>query len=796
MAWSGANPRLAQLWQVPLLLLSLGLFGTAGYLFVNPGGGLSIDQKIDIARIYLKYNRPEAALDQLNKLITSEKLTPPSEAKIHLLLAESLESAQKLHHVSVATNHERIIEQTRLALAQGVKPDPDAYRRMGESYEALERDGDALESYRRAMAMDPRRFPYLQRRVIELQLKDADIAPAEASIEEYLKDEKLADGERAWAMSQKAQVLFSRGSFVDAKALLTQALRLNLDPVAQGEMNYHLGYCMYRMGEVPEAERLLRIARDQLKVGHPVDAEAAYLLGKIRQEQNDPKEAIAFYQAVLTSHPESQAASSARLGRGECRIILGQDAPGLADLHDLVNQISGDKSRQKYKPEVLAGLKQSAALLAAQEKYEAALELLGYERVLQPDPPADFYARVAEIYEKRADQVDRTVNDAPTAVDKIRRQQQVRELRTDAGNAYIAYSRSLTLSDDKAHAEAMWKAVDLYDRAGNLPAVTSALELFAAERPDDGQTPDALLRLGRAYQAMGSFDKAIAAFQRNQFRYPQSLAASKSGVPLAEAYIAKGPEFYPRAEKVLIGVIESPVISPDAEEFGQALFEVAQLCYRTSRFEEAVVRLEEMAQRYPHDPRMPQLVFLMGDSYRKSAALLAAKLKTPQGDAAEVTAARKERLTKARRQYDRLVELFRDVVPTADLDKLYLKLAYFYRADCVYDLGEYEESIKLYDAAAMRYQDDASALSAYVQIVNAYVELGRIQEAKHANERAKTLLNRMPPEAFADGGFAMPKEYWSRWLKWTSDAGLWNGMEDERQAAQKFASGGTEGGGQ
>ena len=52
------------------------------------------------------------------------------------------------------------------------------------------------------------------------------------------------------------------------------------------------------------------------------------------------------------------------------------------------------------------------------------------------------------------------------------------------------------------------------------------------------------------------FDKAIGAYQRNQTRYPQSLAASKSGVPLAQAYIAKGPQAYPSAETALLRVID------------------------------------------------------------------------------------------------------------------------------------------------------------------------------------------------------------------------------------------------
>ncbi len=407
--------------------------------------------------------------------------------------------------------------------------------------------------------------------------------------------------------------------------------------------------------------------------------------------------------------------------------------------------------------------------------------MLEYEQSLDHEPAAEFFARLARVYERRADQVDRSPFPADvTTADHVRREQQVRALRTHAGDAYIANSRALTVADDQAHAESLWKGVDLYDRAGSIAQATSALELFVAERPDDGQTPEALLRLGQTWQAAGQFDKAITAFQRNQFRYPQSLAASKSGVPLAQAYIAKGAEHYPKAEKVLQDVLASPLIGPDAEEFRQALFELAQLYYRTGRYEESVARLEELTERYPNDERRGELLFLMADSYRKSATLLVklASANTSDGpsgaaDQAEAVAAKRERLLKARKLFDRVIDVFHDAPPKSDLEKLYLKLSHFYRADCLYDLGQYTEAIKLYDAATLRYQDDPSALAAYVQIVNAWVAMGKTEEARTANERARWLLRRMPAEAFNDGSFSMPKEYWEQWLKWTNDVGMW-----------------------
>ena len=783
MASRQSQGRVSQLWQLPLLLISLALFGYAAYLFIDPKSGPTVEERLTGAKNFVKFGRAEAGIEQLNKLLDTNKLTREQEAQVHLALAAALDAAQKQNNLDIAANHLRIIEQIQIAMAQGAKPDADVYKRMAESYESLDRPAAALDSYRKAITLDADRSLSLQRKVIDLQLARKDIGPAEASLDEYLRDERIADTERAWAIGEKAQILIDRESFAEAKALLAQSLKLDPDPLNQGQVNYRLGYCAWRMGDTAEAERLMRLAREQFKNRHPLDGEAAFALGKIYEARNDSKTAGAFFQDVLTNHPDAIVATPSRLGRAMSRIKTGSDLAGITDLQALVSEVQTKESRKRFTPEIVTGLRETSTILTSEAKFDLALEALTYEQTLTPEPAASFFSRLGVVYERRADQIELTIAQG-NAAERIKRAQQVREMRTKAGDAYIAFSRSLTLADDDAYGDALWKGVELYDRSANLQSVMSALDLFVAERPEDALAPEALLRLGRAYQAAGLFDKAVAAYQRNQFRYPQSLAASKSAVPLAQAYVAKGPESYSKAEAVLRSVVEdNPLLTPDAEEFKQALFELAQLYYRTNRFEESVSRLEELTQRYPNDPRMGQLLFLMGDSYRKSASLLDVKLaiassdvKDPNApiDSAEATAAKRDRLTKARGLYDKVVDLYRNqTAPMSDTDKLYMKLAHFYRADCLYDLGSYDDAIRMYDAAAFRYQEDPSALAAYVQIVNSYCALGRVEEAKTANERAKWLLRRMPQESFTDGSFSMPKAYWEQWLKWTSASGMW-----------------------
>src|SRR6266566_896601 len=363
---------------------------------------------------------------------------------------------------------------------------------------------------------------------------------------------------------------------------------------------------------------------------------------------------------------------------------MGNDEAGLSDLTDVVKMVrEKDTPPARLKEELATGLRQASMLLASSGNLDGAVEAMAYEQEVQTKVGAEFFERLGRLFERHADKMDAALSEAKPS-DKARMEQRVRESRAKAGDAYIAYSRALTLKDDKGYGAALWKGIELYDVAGDLPRAINALETFVNERPEDQMTPDALLRLGQSYHAAGLFDKAIGAYRHDQFRYPKSLAASKCGVPLARAYIAKGPDEYGKAETVLRSVVENnPQVTPDAVEFRESLMELASLYYRTAQYEKAIARLEEMTQRYPQDERMGQLFFLMADSYRKSAVLLETKIaaaKSPTTrpattqptlavDLPEATAARTERLEKARDLYDRVIDFYRRGA-AKDLDKL------------------------------------------------------------------------------------------------------------------------------
>lgn len=777
-----APSRVSRLWQFPLLLVSLGLFGYAGYRLIDPQPGPTIEQRIEGVATLLQSDRGEAATEVLRDLLLEDekkKLTDDQRGRVNLYLAQAVEQVQRARKLDVPANHQRIIEYTQVAAKNGVKLDGVAHRRLADSYQALGKTTEALASYRNAMHANPDATPALRRKVIEILVSQDQPTEAELQIKEYLADARLTQTERSWAIGEQSRLLTDRMMFAQARGLLADAIKKEQDPLLLGQFHYRLGYCDWKLGDDKSAERYLRLARDQLQVARPEDAEAALLLGKILHKRKEFLEAISFFQAVIVSHPETEAAVAAKIGRGLSRVEAGPDSAeaGMQDLTSVVADINAKASRARHKPAAAEAIKRATQVMIERDNFAPALELLALEQSLEPTPSAEFFARMSNVYERRAAQLEKAINAETPGPQRVKKWQQWRDTLVRAADAAIAHSRGLTLADDGGYGEALWRGIELYDRAGSLSQAIGALELFVAERPDDPLAPDALLRLGKAYHAGGQFDRAIGAFKRNQFRYERTLAAQKSGVPLAKAYIAKGPATYPKAEQALEATLQSPLITPDADEFREALRELADLYYRTDRFEEAVQKLEEITTRYPTDDRLGQLLFQMAESYRKSASLLAAEKRPPAtnpvfagqavAERAEREAARLERMNKAKRLYDSVIEQYRVSAPKTDLDQLYLKLSHFYRADCVYDVGQYEESIRLYDAAALRYQDDPSALTAYVQIVNAYAALGRPNDARTATERAKWLLQRMPAAAFKEAQLAMPQAAWENWVKWT-----------------------------
>src|SRR6202050_2169626 len=178
MARRRAALRLSEIWQFPLFLVSLGLFGIAAYLLITARPRATVDQKIDVAVKYLKLDRPQAAIEQLNRILETETLAAPKEGLIHILLGQAIAAGQQQMNLSIPENYRRVIEQTELGMTQGAAADSAAHARLADSYAALGQTPTAEQQLHIAIGMDSDHSLPLRRELVGFQI--ADGLPTEA----------------------------------------------------------------------------------------------------------------------------------------------------------------------------------------------------------------------------------------------------------------------------------------------------------------------------------------------------------------------------------------------------------------------------------------------------------------------------------------------------------------------------------------------------------------------------------------------------------------------------------------
>src|SRR4051794_37972485 len=92
---ASSRPPLARLWQMPLLVVALGLFAYAAFLFIHPKSKqLTLDERFARIESLLKSDRADAAMEDLRALRNAGALTGLNDARAHLLEAEAIDLSQ------------------------------------------------------------------------------------------------------------------------------------------------------------------------------------------------------------------------------------------------------------------------------------------------------------------------------------------------------------------------------------------------------------------------------------------------------------------------------------------------------------------------------------------------------------------------------------------------------------------------------------------------------------------------------------------------------------------------------
>lgn len=803
-----------QVWQLPALLLGMGMLSLGVYLSLPSETVHDFDGALDSARTYLASENVEAAQETINQILpVANEATASQRARLERYRGDlQYQSLRDLVPVVIDTEARqqtlrRIVAHYRESEQLGLPMDNTTLLRLAMTYGDLGRETDALATVdRMADATAAQRLGVL-RHLIERRLKDPQLRRESEMVDlldryrDQVRQETDVRSRRAdeiWVTATEAELLLETGDADSAvDFLLRHYQRLfaaggdkDLAPII---VKLARGYQSKDPPEFEDAERYYRFAQQRLKPTDPLNAEILMRLGQIAMVENSPEAlqaARATFDTVIREFPSEPSYADALIGMGDVEARLGHYPESLASLGEAVewlrrNARPDDRRRQDLTDVV----RTHVDYLADTDDFDRVLEFL---MILLPmfgdEIPAPILLDLAVTHEQIADQQrafaetldpyeDAEEGPTPEAV-RLANQKAARHYADAAAN-YLAHARRVTILDNEAHGKSLWQAGVCFDNAQLWDEAVSVYAEFVETRQEDANRHRAMARLGRSLMAAGQYQAAIDQFLILADLYPNGFQTLDVLVPLARAYVQLGDN--DAALRTLKSVLDDhATIRPESDQYREALIELGALYYRMGeedprRFVEAIEYLEEAVERYGDRLEAARLRYLLADAYRKSVTALESE-DGPMTQSARNAAfiERNRRLSEAQALYQMVITDLESRVDQvlSPSERLYLRNAYFYQADCAFNRRDYEIAIKLYEEAAGAWENHPASLVALVQIFNAHCELGQYQQARSANEAARWRLEQMPDDAFDDPTLPMSREHWEDWLRWTSELEL------------------------
>ena len=805
-------------WQLPVLgLAALLLIGAVAAAFLTaPKPDLSVGI-VDAQRL-MGQSQYEKALAILNDKVLpgigQGQLTPDQRRQFHVLRAQCLYLGQKNLNLDRPENNRAIVseyleaEHLNAELSdQDVVYLSSALLSLGEVDRAVRRAQNLPDSVREARTD-------LIRRAIDLCISQQppNHTLALDLITFLTADARLTTEERAWALARQGRVLLEQGYTAEAISKIVRTLpRLDgASPPTLGEIHYILARAYDQRNEVEDAIREVDRALARLDEGSRLVPALTLLQGEIFHRRPSLGSARDRYLSIINKYSFSDELPAALLGMGEVEAeSLHSQDPSTAEVGEgadtggaivrsldyytrLVDLLRSGGKAAHVTPERVG----DSLLTRFREQFEG--KKPDYRRALQfaalgeqlfgiDKTPPDLVLALAQANHKLAEEILAaaagnggvlSLANADPATQREARDHLIR-----AGEYYRTHASRSVAADSTQYGNSLWAAADVFDRAGDTDAAVSAFQQFASDFPTDPRRPEASFRLAQCFQSRGDLDLAAGIFReliagRDQGERAGPFADA-SYVPLAQTILADGDAANDaQAEELLLAVVSGGVGGTRTPAFRDALRELGQRYYNSNRYERAIERFEEYLARAQQDtgttsdPAADAVRYKLADSYRLSAAELAAQLAAgamPEGERRDREKARDQRLLTAGTLFEQVRRALESRRHRTALEDLYLRNSYYYLGACAFDLKDYPAAIAHYDAARERYPKDPASLVAMAQVVSCYLAQGDLAKAALANQRAQRFYESIPASAWEDPNLPMSRDDWKHWLNATDE---------------------------
>ncbi|MHC5023170.1 MAG: tetratricopeptide repeat protein [Planctomycetota bacterium] len=799
---AAARSSWSNLWQIPTIVASGVLIAIGVYVAMNRapahdfGGALSqVEQLIEAGRF-------DDARARLTDVIEPnlDEATPLQRARFLAAVGDWLAVSQ----VTRGTRDERT---TRLvasnygeAASLGLTLAPVRLERWAHALIALDDVAGAQKRLAELDALDigtdddgeirARRNRVLRAMIDHSLLRsDRSVDDLLAILRRYRDDVRLSPADQVWAAARAAEARLQDERAREAlDHLLVDMRRLELRAgddadVPFGELYVLLARAHYDLGQFDDAKFNVQRGLSLLASSHPARGHAEVLLGAMAVAVDDLEAAADHFDVVAQHFIGTPSYWAGLLGRAEVRGKLGRDEASLTDyarLRDLLN--SSNEARTSRRAVARSLLERHDAVLATGDLALALSYATLAESLFDPaQVPADVLFRIAATNRQAGENLLPAPPESPADLRPAAR----RLMESDpavraqasvhfgvAATYFVRHARAVRLEpgEEETWAQSLWWAADSFDRGGRHDEAIRHFREYVSGRGVEARRAEAQYRLGLSLQAVFEYGEAAAAFEQLLTEHPKTLFASMSHVPLARCYLALDRR--PEAEAELLAVIAGQrFIEPSAVHYRDALIELGRIYHNAGELRKAIERLTTALDRYPDDNRRPELLFRLADSYRRSAQEHEARIEEAAtlapSERLRLSTLRTDQLRQAMQFFD-LVVSEHELAPSTEPDPLgedFLRSAFYYRADCSFELGLFEEAIEYYTQGARKYRDHHSSMHALIQIYNCYNELGDPDGANNAHRRALVRLSQLPDQAFEAPDALMDRQAWERWLR-------------------------------
>ncbi len=605
-----------------------------------------------------------------------------------------------------------------------------------------------------------------------------------------IEDATLRAEDRDTAWLQRAQILLAlerRDESEQAlKEVSSEGDRSNGSRILQAQTKM-------ADGKYHEAIEILKPLSNDVGLQRVYPAQATYLMGVCAEQLGELENAVAFYQRTAERFGGSHEAVAARLGAAAALRKLGRNEEALESYSQVLRSVSRPRS---FRNRWMSLRKLQETVLEAWNawmEHHFYDEAIALSEMMSPAVPREQAIELAARANQRWAQhleaeVVRLSNDRQAA-----RREELQARWRLAGQAYSRLAENCRSTVD--YHNALWTSAEDFVKGHDFANAIENLNQFIDNRLSN-LLPLALVRRGQCYMNLDRLDDALRDFQEAITNNPTDPVAFQARYLIGQCHLER--DEVGQAEMSWRKILDSHDLTPTAIEWRTALYSLGKLLYDTAdqarrqsnqvilagqevntdqqaalmtRFDDAILRLEEFRDRYPNTSETIEVRFLLAQALQKSAEFPAIRWKTAETDNArnEFHRQMQERLERAIRELQQLQTVLQTLQTAGQLDDAgqgMLRNCFFEIANCLFLLERYDAAIAAYSTSAGRYQHEPDSLIAYVQIANCYDHMEKQAEAQSTLAQALLILKQLPDEAFSATPSSKSRDDWKKWLNW------------------------------